>query len=145
ATQIPPNPQLVTASGTLHQADTLAELAGLTNLSGTGLIETVAGYNSAVRAGRLAALIPAHSTRSGAPRAIETPPFFAIPICAGITNTMSGIAIDGHGRVRRPDGTTIDGLYVAGGATGGLEGGGTGVGYVGGLCHHRPPVKSCRS
>ena len=137
AAQIPPNPQLVTAGGTLHQADTLAELAGLADLSGTGLIETVAGYNSAVRAGRLAALDPARSTGSGAPRAIETPPLFAIPICAGITNTMGGIAIDGHGRVRRPDGTTIDGLYAAGGATGGLEGGGASIGYVGGL------IKAC--
>ncbi len=137
AAQIPPNPQLVTAGGTLHQADTLAELAGLADLSGTGLIETVAGYNSAVRAGRFAALDPARSTGSGAPRAIETPPLFAIPICAGITNTMGGIAIDGHGRVRRPDGTTIDGLYAAGGATGGLEGGGASIGYVGGL------IKAC--
>ena len=34
------------------------------------------------------------STLSGAPRRIETPPFFAIPICAGITNTMGGIAVD---------------------------------------------------
>ena len=137
AAQIPPHPQLVTAGGTLHQADTLAELAGLADLSGTGLIETVAGYNSAVRAGRFAALDPARSTGSGAPRAIETPPLFAIPICAGITNTMGGIAIDGHGRVRRPDGTTIDGLYAAGGATGGLEGGGASIGYVGGL------IKAC--
>ena len=67
---------------------------------------------------------------------IETPPFFAIPICAGITNTLGGIAIDGHGRVKRPDGSAIAGLYAAGGATGGLEGGGA-LGYVGGL------IKAC--
>ena len=100
------------------------------------LVETVTGYNDAIRDGRLDALYPTRSTRSGQPRAIETPPFFAIPICAGITNTMGGIAIDGHGRVKRPDGSTIDGLYAAGGATGGLEGGGA-LGYVGGL------IKAC--
>jgi fumarate reductase flavoprotein subunit len=50
----------------------------------------------------------------------------------GITNTMGGIAIDDTMRVKRPDGSTIDGLYAVGGSTGGLEGGGT-VGYVGGL------------
>lgn len=63
---------------------------------------------------------------------METPPLFAIPICAGVTNTMGGIAIDGHGRIRRPDGTTIDGLYTARGTTGGHEGGGV-LGYIGGL------------
>jgi fumarate reductase flavoprotein subunit len=56
----------------------------------------------------------------------------AIPICPGITYTMGGIAINGHGRVLRPDGSVITGLYAAGSTTGGLEGGGR-VGYVGGL------------
>jgi fumarate reductase flavoprotein subunit len=136
AAQIPPNPQLCAGGGTLHEADTLADLAEAASLSRAGLAETVAGYNDAVRSGHLAALAPVRSTRSGQPRPIETPPFFAIPICAGITNTMGGIAIDGHGRVRRPDGTSFDGLYAAGGTTGGLEGGGA-LGYVGGL------IKAC--
>ena len=51
-------------------------------------------------------------------------------------NTMDGIAIDGHGRVKQRDGMPIDGLYAAGGTTGGLEGGGA-LGYVGGL------IKAC--
>jgi fumarate reductase flavoprotein subunit len=106
AAQIPPNPQLVSGGGTLHQADTLADLAEAAGLSRATLAETVAGYNAAVRDDRLSTLSPARSVRSGQPRAIETPPFFAIPICAGITNTMGGIAIDCHGRVRRPDSTT---------------------------------------
>jgi fumarate reductase flavoprotein subunit len=94
------------------------------------------GYNAGVRdAPRLTELSPPRS-RSGQPQPIETPPFFAIPICAGITNTMDGIAIDGHGRVKRPDGSVIAGLDAAGGATGGLEGGGA-LGYVGGL------IKAC--
>jgi predicted oxidoreductase len=58
-------------------------------------------------------------------------------LCAGITNTMGGIAIDAGGRVLRNDGSAIDGLYAAGGTTGGLEGGGDRVGYVGGL------IKAC--
>ena len=49
---------------------------------------------------------------------------------------MGGIAIDGNGRVKRSDGSVIAGLYAAGGATGGLEGGGA-LGYVGGL------IKAC--
>lgn len=136
AAQIPPNPQLLAGGGTLHRADTLDALAAMAGLPAAALTKTVTDYNDAVRNGRLAALLPKRSTRSGAPRPVETPPFIAIPICAGITNTMGGIAIDGHGRVKRRDGSVTAGLYAAGGATGGLEGGGA-LGYVGGL------IKAC--
>ncbi len=34
---------------------------------------------------------------------------------------MGGIAIDGHGRVKRPDGSVIGGLYAAGGTTAGSK------------------------
>ncbi|HZT87488.1 MAG TPA: FAD-dependent oxidoreductase [Stellaceae bacterium] len=136
AALIPPNPQLLAGGGTLHRADTIEALAAAADIPPDNLASTVEAYNDAVRFNRLTTLVPERSTRSGAPPRIATPPFFAIPICAGITNTMGGIAIDGHGRVRRPDGTTIAGLYAAGGATGGLEGGGA-LGYVGGL------IKAC--
>jgi fumarate reductase flavoprotein subunit len=136
AAQIPPNPQLLAAGGTLYEAGTLAELAGKAGLPPQTLVETVAAFNTATRDGSLAALAPERSIRSGAPRPIESPPFFAIPICPGITNTMGGIAIDGYGRVKRAAGSPIAGLYAAGGATGGLEGGGA-LGYVGGL------IKAC--
>ena len=114
----------------------LAALAETAGLPAPTVTETIRVYNDAVRCNRLTSLSPVRSTRSGVPQPIEMPPFFAIPICAGITNTMGGIAIDGHGRVKRPDGLTISGLYAAGGATGGLEGGGA-LGYVGGL------IKAC--
>lgn len=136
AAQIPPNPQLLAGGGTLHQADSLERLAETANLPADAMVATITAYNDAICENRLDALTPRRSTRSGQPRAIEAPPFFAIPICAGITNTMGGIAIDGYGRVKRPDGSTIAGLYAAGGATGGLEGGGA-LGYVGGL------IKAC--
>ena len=136
AAQIPPNPQLVEGGGTLHRADDLDGLAGLAGLDPAILRTTVAAYNEAIRNGAAAGLSPPRSAKSGNPRPIETPPFYAIPICAGITNTFGGIAIDGHGRVRRPNGSVIEGLYAAGGCTGGLEGGGA-LGYVGGL------IKAC--
>jgi fumarate reductase flavoprotein subunit len=136
AAQIPPNPQLLAGGGTLYSAETIETLAEMAGLPPQTLAATVAEYNDAVRFNRLSTLLPQRSTRSGAPRRIETPPFFAIPICAGITNTMGGIAIDGHGRVKRADGSAIAGLYAAGGTTGGLEGGGA-LGYVGGL------IKAC--
>ena len=63
---------------------------------------------------------------------VAKPPFYAVPLCAGITYTMGGIAIDPDGQVLRPGGGTVQGLYAVGATTGGLEGGAT-VGYVGGL------------
>ncbi len=136
AAQIPPDPQLEAGGGTIHRADTIEELAHLAGISPYGLAQTVAEYNAAIRDARLDELTPRRSTKTGSPRPVETPPFIAIPICAGITNTMGGIATDGCARVLRPDGGTIAGLYAAGGTTGGLEGGGA-LGYVGGL------IKAC--
>jgi fumarate reductase flavoprotein subunit len=136
AAQIPPNPELERAGGTLFRADTLAALAEASGLDPAALEETVTAYNGAVRSSNLAALSPPRSSRNAPPAPITTPPFVAIPICPGITNTMGGIAIDRHGRVRRPDGSVIGGLYAVGGCTGGLEGGGA-LGYVGGL------IKAC--
>ena len=60
----------------------------------------------------------------------------AVPGMAHQHTVRPGPICDGRGRVKRPDGTTIDGLYAAGGTTGGLEGGGA-LGYVGGL------IKAC--
>jgi succinate dehydrogenase/fumarate reductase flavoprotein subunit len=136
AAQIPPNPQLEQAGGTLYRGDTLAALAAAAGLDPAVLSITVASYNEAVQRDNLAALSPPRSGKSGPPAPIARPPFVAIPICPGITNTMGGIAIDGHGCVRRADGSAIAGLYAAGGCTGGLEGGGA-LGYVGGL------IKAC--
>src|SRR5882672_9034258 len=136
AAGIPPNPQLQRAGGTFHSADTIEDLAALAGIDAGGLSETVATYNDAVRNGNAAALSPPRSARSGPAAPIENAPFYAIPICAGITNTMGGIAVDGNARVRRTDNSVIEGLYAAGGCTGGLEGGG-GLGYVGGL------IKAC--
>jgi fumarate reductase flavoprotein subunit len=136
AAQIPPNPELERAGGTLYRADTLAALAEVAGLDPVALTDTVTAYNKAVRSGGLAALSPPRTSKGAPPGPIAMPRFIAIPICPGITNTMGGIAIDGSGRVRRPDGSTIDGLYAAGGCTGGLEGGGA-LGYVGGL------IKAC--
>ena len=124
AAQIPPNPQLLAAGGTLHRADKVEVLAEAAGLPPEDPAATVAEYNDTVRFNRLVTLLPERSIRRGALRRIETPPFFAIPICAGITNTMGGIAIDGHGKLKRPDGSAIAGLYAGGGSTGEIEGAG---------------------
>jgi fumarate reductase flavoprotein subunit len=129
---IPPNPVLVREGGTLHQAATIAELARLAGLPVDELESTLQAYNEAVRSGRCDALDPLRSSHKRAPMGISAPPFYAVPICAGITYTMGGIMIDAGARVLRPDRTPIPGLYAAGSTTGGLDGG-RACGYAGGL------------
>ena len=77
-------------------------------------------------------LEPPRSERRRKAQRVATAPFYAAPACAGLTYTMGGIMIDAHGQVISQEGTAIGGLYAAGAATGGLEGGPV-VGYVGGL------------
>ena len=129
---VPPNPLLVDSGGTLHAAGSIGELALRAGLD-TGALETaVAEFNAAVKAGKAEALDPGRSVDRYAPVPIETPPFYAIPLAAGITVTMGGIAVDGGARVLGPDDTPIPGLYAAGSAVGGVEGG-PDAAYIGGL------------
>ena len=129
---VPPNPLLVEAGGTLHEAGSIGELALRCGLD-TGTLEvTVSEFNAAARAGRTAALTPTRTADRYTPVPIEIPPFHAIPLAAGITVTMGGIAVDGAARVLRPDDTPIPGLYAAGSTVGGVEGGPEAA-YIGGL------------
>lgn len=130
--RIPANPLLEKAGGTVLRADTLEELAAKASLPTAALLETVARYNNAVSGRATNALSPPRSDDRIRPWPITAPPFMAIPVCAGITYTMGGIAIDGDAQVLRENGHTIPGLFAAGATTGGLEGGGR-LGYVGGL------------
>ena len=130
--RIPANPNLIKAGGTVHQAPTLAALAERIRVPVERFALTVGAYNEALAAGRLASLAPRRSSTRIQALPIAQPPYYAVPLCAGITYTMGGIGIDPDGRVLRPGGGTLAGLYAVGATTGGLEGG-TEVGYVGGL------------
>ncbi len=140
---VPPNPQLVAAGGTLLQAPDLAALAAAIAVPADNLQDTVARYNRAVLAGAGAALAPARtsgrmfgqsrgSPKRVAPLPIAQPPFYAIPVVAGISYTMGGIEIDAQARVIARGGAPFPGLLGAGACTGGIEGGPLG-GYVGGF------------
>lgn len=130
--RIPANPELARAGGTIHRADTLAELARIAGIDAGGLANTVQAYNAACGSGSLDTLTPPRSSDRYQPMPVATAPFFAIPLCTGITYTMGGIRIDGDARVVRDDGSAIPGLYAAGATTGGIEGGAL-IGYIGGL------------
>jgi fumarate reductase flavoprotein subunit len=127
----PPNPLVVEAGGTLHRAGTLAELAAKIGLAAERLINLVGEYNDAIEGGMLHQLSPPRGTATK-PWPIETPPFYAMPICAAITNTMGGMVVNGDGAVLDDNDKPIPGLYAAGSTVGGLDGG-PHAGYVGGL------------
>jgi fumarate reductase flavoprotein subunit len=140
----PPNPYVVSSGGTLTSAGTLTELQEALGLPLGALSETIERYNRAVQSGGASAIEPARTPgrmfavlRSSSARAellsIVRPPFHAIRLCAGITYTMGGIAIDGQARALDGNGQPIPGLYAAGACTGGAEGGPM-AGYIGGLC-----------
>lgn len=128
---LPPNPALEAAGGCVVRAATVEALKSLTGLPAGSLEATFAQYNAALSSGRADALTPARSPGAGG-AAVLHGPLLAVPVVAGVTHTMGGIAIDEWGQAMAGDGTPFPGLFAAGGASGGLEGGAS-VGYVGGL------------
>ena len=129
---VPANPCLVDGGAKIFQARDLRSLAGKLSLPAGALEATIAEYNAAVTAGQGASLAPPRTTAPIKAYPVVEPPFHAFRLCAGITFTMGGIAVDGVGRVLNEREEPIGGLYAAGCCTGGLDGG-PGAGYVGGL------------
>jgi len=129
---LPANPLLAKTDATVHRAETLEALAAAVKAPADNFLDTIAEYNAAVTANVSQTLTPSRSVHLLKPAPIASPPYFAVPAVAGVTYTMGGIAIDGEARVQRANGGKIDGLYAAGSATGGHEGGPT-IGYTGGL------------
>jgi fumarate reductase flavoprotein subunit len=139
---VPPNPQLVSAGGTLINAPDLATLAEKIGVSAPALQQTIETYNKAVTADQGDRLDPRRTSgrmfgesRSTGKRVsvapVATPPYYAIPLAAGISYTMGGIEIDAQARVIGRNGEPLAGLFAAGSCTGGVEGGPLG-GYIGG-------------
>jgi len=127
---LPANPYLPLSGGTVESAGSLQDLATRLGIDAAGLAHTVKAYNAALSQGTASALSPPRT--GGGARPILHAPYHAVRLMPGITFTMGGISIDGHGRVLRADGAPIPGLYAAGCCTGGFEGG-VHSGYVGGL------------
>jgi hypothetical protein len=93
----------------VHRAHTLEELAGLAGIDATGLASTVNDYNASVDAGH-----DAEFGRTHLPARIEQPPFYAMRNHGVTLVTFVGLDVDGQMRVRREDGSIIDGLYATG-------------------------------
>lgn len=117
-------PDLRALGGSVVIADTIANLAELTGLPLAALSRTLDSWNS----GQV--LDP---PRTGERLPLTEPPYYAVPLIAGITFTMGGLLVDECARVLDERDRAIPGLYAAGGSMGGLQGGpGEATGYVGG-------------
>lgn len=130
-TRVPPNPVLVNRGGVIISGATLEDLARRAGLPADDLAETVAAFNAAVAAGDGGGLAPVR-TMSGTVRPVMVAPFHAVPVCAGITYTMGGMRIGPDAGVLASGGGSLPGLYAAGAAVGGVEGGDFSF-YLGGL------------
>ncbi|MBX7185845.1 MAG: FAD-dependent oxidoreductase [Vicinamibacteria bacterium] len=93
----------------VHAAPTLAELARAAGIDEEGLQVSVARYNGFVRD-----RVDADFGRTFLPAPIEKPPFYAMRNHGISLITFAGVDVDGSLRVRREDGSTIEGLYAAG-------------------------------
>ena len=109
---------------TVVQADTLEELAGKVaaetvsgdKFNANAFLRTAAEWNDAISNGTTDALdVP---VKSGMP--LTTPPFYCIPVVAGVMGTFGGIKIDVNSQVVGQDDRPMAGLWAVPGAAGGI-------------------------
>ena len=113
-------------NGIFYWAETLTELASKIGVDAEGLEKTAARFSNFARNGidedfsRGASIWDRN--RGGDPShnpnptlgTIEVPPFYAMPFKASFLGTKGGSRTDAKGRVLRPDGSVIAGLWAAG-------------------------------
>ena len=102
-----------TVSGETYEA-----LANNINVPAEAFAATMNGWNAMVEAKN-----DPDFGRVSFAKALDTAPFYAIRVTAGIHHTMGGVAINTNTEVCKADGTTIPGLFAAGEVTGGVHGG----------------------
>ena len=115
---VPINPVLPEAGGTIISAQSIDTLAAAAGLPVAAVAAAVADINRFRQGG--AAPVPG---RSNPGRALSEPPYYAIPLIAEITFAMGGVLVNPAAQVLDQDERPIPGLYAAGGAMGGLQGG----------------------
>ena len=122
-----PLPRRWFEAGVLARAGSISELAGIIGLPDAELDATVTRFNTFARSGvdeDFGRGRSAYDRYYGDPRqrpnpnlgALTEPPFYAARLVPGDLGTKGGLVTDTMGRVRRDDGSVIDGLYAAGNA-----------------------------
>ena len=120
-------------SGYMIKADSIAELVAKTGIDPAGLARTLERFNGFCKSGvdvdfgrGSRAFDRCHGDPTVTPNpnlgAIEKPPFYAVRMYPGDVGTAGGLVTDEHARVRRADGSVIDGLYATGNCTASVVG-----------------------
>ena len=126
-------PQSWFDSGYLKQADTIEALALQLKIDAATLKATVTRFNGFVAKNRDEDFHRgerAYDRWLGDPfhkpsetlGAIDTGPFYAVPVVPGDVGTYGGVVTDEHARVLRKDGSVIPGLYATGVSTASVMG-----------------------
>lgn len=105
-------------SGFTVTGETYEELAEAMGVDAAAFAATMDKWNAAVAAG-----VDEEFGRTSFANPLDTAPYYAIKVTAGIHHTMGGLTINPQTQVLAGDGTVIDGLYAAGEVTGGVHGG----------------------
>ncbi|MDT3442834.1 FAD-binding protein [Pseudofrankia sp. BMG5.37] len=129
----PDTPEEWLTSGYMKKADTLEEIAQLCGIDPTGLVATIARFNTFAKQGTDPDFHRgegAHERYQGdyanKPNAslgpVEKPPFYAVELYPGDVGTSGGLLCDEHARVLDTNHDPIPGLYAAGNCTASVMG-----------------------
>ena len=99
------------------EGKTYEELAEAMGVDGAAFAETMANWNQCV-----ADKTDAEFGRTSFANPLDTAPYYAIKVTAGVHHTMGGLKIDTNTEVLDADGNAIPGLFAAGEITGGVHG-----------------------
>ena len=101
-----------TVTGETYEA--LAEAMGV---DATAFAATMEKWNACVEAGK-----DEEFGRTSFANPLNTAPYYAIKVTAGVHHTMGGLTINANTEVLAEDGSVLPGLYAAGEVTGGVHG-----------------------
>ena len=93
------------------------ELAQAMGVDETAFAETMAAWNDCVAAGK-----DEEFGRTSFANPLDTAPYYAIKVTAGVHHTMGGLKINTDTEVLNENGEVIPGLFAAGEVTGGVHG-----------------------
>ena len=105
------------SKGYTATGETYEELAKAIGVDETAFAETMAAWNDCVAAGK-----DEEFGRTSFANPLDTAPYYAIKVTAGVHHTMGGLKINSNTEVLKADGTAIPGLFAAGEVTGGVHG-----------------------
>jgi succinate dehydrogenase/fumarate reductase flavoprotein subunit len=122
------------ANGYVKRGRTLAELAEMTGIDGTGLEQTITAYNTCARQGHDPEFHrgeSAYNKIQGEPLHSPNPcvapitdaPFYAVRIVPGSLGTFAGLTTDDRARVLDAENRPISGLYAVGNDMSSMMGG----------------------